>query len=115
MSKRRKREAAGPAEPAEDGAVSSDEREALSTEPAPEVFEPEDQAQRWTKYGVNVLLTSVIVIVLAAIMVWAAQGTQKTTAKLRGRADLTSDASNHTRCSQPRSKGLRYCTSRTES
>ena len=43
---------------------------------------PETRSERWMKYGLNVLLTSLLVVVLAVIVVWAAQ-------RYRGRADLT--------------------------
>jgi hypothetical protein len=64
--------------------------------PAPDAAPagPETQSERWLKYGVNVVLTSVVVLVLAGIVIWAAQGTQKSTEKLRGRKDLSGDASN---------------------
>lgn len=69
------------------------ERDALSTVP-PDVFVPEDQRQRWLKYGANVALSTVVVLVLAGVVVWAFEGTQKATRGLRGRADLTGDSSN---------------------
>ncbi|MDB5295512.1 MAG: hypothetical protein JWO31_1495, partial [Phycisphaerales bacterium] len=61
---------------------------------APDGLGPEDQRQRWLKYGANVVLTSVVVLVLAGIAIWAAQGSSRMTQKLRGRADLTGDGSN---------------------
>jgi hypothetical protein len=79
--------------PVETDEVEKGERDALSTVP-PDVFEPEGQRQRWVKYGANVALTTVAVLVLAGIVVWAFQGTQKATRGLRARADLTGDASN---------------------
>lgn len=69
------------------------ERDALAAAPA-EAFAADSQSQRWLKYGVNVALTSLVVLVLAGIAVWAAEGNTKATQKLRGRADLTSDGSN---------------------
>src|SRR4030095_14612738 len=55
---------------------------------------PEAQKERWVKYGANVALTSIIVLVLTGLVIWAAQGSLPMTRKLRGRADLTSDSSN---------------------
>ena len=44
---------------------------------------PETRSERWMKYGLNVLLSSLMVVVLAVIVVWAAQ-------RYRARGDLTS-------------------------
>ena len=44
---------------------------------------PETRAERWMKYGLNVLLTSLLVVVLAGLAVWAAQ-------RYRARGDFTS-------------------------
>ena len=44
---------------------------------------PETRSERWMKYGLNVLLTSLLVVVLAGLAVWAAQ-------RYRARGDLTS-------------------------
>jgi hypothetical protein len=55
--------------------------------PAPVSFAgPETRSERWMKYGLNVLLTSLLVIVLAFIVVWAAQ-------RYRKRGDLTAAGS----------------------
>ena len=43
---------------------------------------PETRSERWMKYGLNVLLTSLLVVILAALAVWAAQ-------RHRARGDLT--------------------------
>ena len=43
----------------------------------------ESWSERWLKYGLNVLLTSLLVIILAVIVVWGAQ-------RYRAREDLTS-------------------------
>ena len=43
---------------------------------------PENRSERWMKYGLNVLLTSLLVVILAALVVWAAQ-------RHRARGDLT--------------------------
>src|SRR4051795_2621840 len=45
----------------------------------------ENQQQRWMKYGLNVLLTSFIVIVLAGVVTYAAERTKK-------RVDTTANA-----------------------
>jgi hypothetical protein len=37
------------------------------------VSKPESQRERWMKYGANVLLTSLVVILLAAMLTWIAQ------------------------------------------
>jgi ABC-type uncharacterized transport system involved in gliding motility auxiliary subunit len=47
-----------------------------------ESFAAESQRERWAKYGSNVLLTSVLVILVAAVVIYAAQ-------KYPKRADLT--------------------------
>jgi hypothetical protein len=47
---------------------------------------PEDVGQRWVKYGLNVALTSLLVVVLAFLVIWAAQ-------RYRRRGDLTSGGS----------------------
>ena len=44
---------------------------------------PETRSERWMKYGLNVLLTSLLVVALAVLVVWAAQ-------RYRARGDLTS-------------------------
>lgn len=64
-----------------------------TSEPTRAAPGPESQQQRWLKYGANVVVTSLLVVALACVVVWAAQGTRKATSGLRGRADLTSDAS----------------------
>jgi hypothetical protein len=46
-------------------------------------FGPETRSERWMKYGLNVLLTSLLVVVLAGLVVWGAQ-------RYRARGDLTS-------------------------
>jgi hypothetical protein len=38
-----------------------------------ESFEPESQKQRWIKYGANVILTVIVVIILAILITWLAQ------------------------------------------
>jgi hypothetical protein len=48
----------------------------------PKAFAMESQRERWAKYGSNVVLTSVLVIVVAGILIYAAQRYPK-------RADLT--------------------------
>ena len=45
-------------------------------------FQAEAQKQRWLKYGLNVLISVVLVIALAVLVVWLAQSSRK-------RADLT--------------------------
>ena len=82
-----------PSDPVATDEVVKGERDALSTVP-PDVFVPENQQQRWLKYGANVALSTIVVLLLAGIAIWAFQGTQKSTRGLRARADLTSDASN---------------------
>ena len=42
-----------------------------------EKFIAESQKQRWVKYGSNVVLTIVIVIVLAGVMIYLAQRTNR--------------------------------------
>src|SRR5690242_15858720 len=59
----------------------NDVRDALS-----EDFIAEARNERWVKYGLNVLLTSILVVVLAFLVVWGAQWK-------RGRADMTSSGS----------------------
>jgi len=49
-------------------------------------FVAETVSERWAKYGLNVLLTTVLVVVLAFLVVWGAQ-------RARSRADLTSSGS----------------------
>ena len=49
-------------------------------------FVAEAQSQRWAKYGLNVLLTSILVVVLAFLVIWGAQ-------RARRRADLTAGGS----------------------
>ncbi len=63
-------------------------------DPAPEVYAPEDQYQRWLKYGANVVLMTIVVLLLAGIAIWASTGSVKATEKLHGRKDLSSDPSN---------------------
>src|SRR5687768_9019127 len=46
----------------------------------------ETRSERWVKYGLNVALTSVLVVVLAFLVIWAAQ-------RARSRADLTAGGS----------------------
>jgi hypothetical protein len=41
--------------------------------PAKPAFRPESQHERWLKYGVNVVVVSVVVIVLAVVVIWLAQ------------------------------------------
>jgi hypothetical protein len=55
---------------------------------------PESQHERWLKYGANVLLTTIVVLALAGIAVWASAGTTTMTEKLHARTDLSSDSSN---------------------
>ncbi|MDB5354368.1 MAG: putative rane protein [Phycisphaerales bacterium] len=59
---------------------------------------PEDQSQRWMKYGANVVLATVIVILLAVFVIWLAQAQDLHLFghrfSLRARPDLTSNASN---------------------
>ena len=50
--------------------------------PYPESFAAESQRERWAKYGSNVILTSVLVILVAAVVIYAAQ-------KYPKREDLT--------------------------
>src|SRR3982751_309669 len=47
---------------------------------------PENVSERWMKYGLNVGLTSLLVLVLAFLVVWGAQ-------RWRKRGDLTSSGS----------------------
>ena len=47
---------------------------------------PENRSERWMKYGLNVLLTSLLVVILAVLVVWGAQ-------RYRARGDLTSAGS----------------------
>ena len=47
---------------------------------------PEGRNERWVKYGLNVLLTSLMVVILAVLIVWTAQ-------RYRTRGDLTSGGS----------------------
>lgn len=44
---------------------------------------PENRSERWLKYGLNVVLTSLLVIILAVLVTWGAQ-------RYRARGDLTS-------------------------
>ena len=39
----------------------------------PSEYQPEDQRQRWLKYGSNVALVCLVVIVLAALVTYAAE------------------------------------------
>jgi hypothetical protein len=55
---------------------------------------PEDQQQRWLKYGANVAFSTLLVLALAGIAIWASAGTVQMTEKVHGRADLSSDGSN---------------------
>lgn len=86
-----------PASEPMDDVVEKSERDALSTIP-PDVFVPEDQSARWLKYGANVALTTVIVLLLSAIVIWATNADKiplrGKTVTLKGRADLTSDSTN---------------------
>ncbi|HWE93680.1 MAG TPA: Gldg family protein [Tepidisphaeraceae bacterium] len=70
------------------------EKATTATLPPP----PEDQSQRWMKYGANVVLATVIVIVLAGFVIWLAQAQDLKLFghrfSLRARPDLTSNASN---------------------
>ncbi len=43
------------------------------TQPSNENLSPENQQQRWVKYGANVVLVSVIVILLAGVVIYLAQ------------------------------------------
>jgi hypothetical protein len=54
--------------------------------PAPMGYAAESQGERWAKYGSNVVLTSIIVIVIAGILIYAGQWANK-------RADLTTGSS----------------------
>ncbi len=45
----------------------------MSTQAAPPALSPESQSQRWVKYGANVTLTIVLMIVIAALLVYVAQ------------------------------------------
>src|SRR3954463_333539 len=58
---------------------------------------PESQRERWMKYGANVALTCIVVILLAGLCIWAARGSNKYTRALHARPDLTGDASNQLR------------------
>src|SRR2546428_90314 len=49
-------------------------------------FAPETWSERWVKYGLNVTLTTILVVVLAFLVIWGAQ-------RKRSRADLTSGGS----------------------
>src|SRR3989442_9322125 len=49
-------------------------------------FAPETWSERWVKYGLNVTLTTILVVVLAFLVTWGAQ-------RKRSRADLTSGGS----------------------
>src|SRR6478672_4224489 len=49
-------------------------------------FVAEARNERWVKYGLNVLLTSILVVVLAFLVVWGAQWK-------RTRADMTTSGS----------------------
>src|SRR5436309_957520 len=51
-----------------------------------EDFAAESWSERWVKYGLNVTLVSVLVVVLAFLVIWGAQ-------RARKRADLTSAGS----------------------
>jgi len=102
MSKKNKKTTAngvtpGAASDTGDEALMQDERDALSTLP-PDVFTPEDQGQRWLKYGSNVVLVTVVVLLLAALALWAFNADaipfRGKVISLKGRADLTSDSSN---------------------
>ena len=59
----------------------SDQQQSSSAE-APKSVGPETQRERWAKYGSNVVLTSVLVILVAAVAIYAAQ-------KFPKRKDLT--------------------------
>src|SRR4051812_20546358 len=61
----------------------TEDNEAVNVEDDPA---SESSSERWLKYGLNVLLTSVLVIVLAFLLVWGAQ-------RARARTDLTSGGS----------------------
>lgn len=77
--------------------VEKSERDALAAIP-PDVYTPEDQTQRWMKYGANVVLTVVVVLLLAAIVIWATNSERiplgKNSVTLKARKDLTSDSTN---------------------
>jgi hypothetical protein len=70
------------------------EKATAATLPPP----PEDQSQRWMKYGANVVLATVIVLVLAGFVIWLAQAQDLKLFghrfSMRVRPDLTSNASN---------------------
>ena len=80
------------------------EKDATPTPPPPDAPVdlsppgPETQSERWFKYGLNVVLTSVVVVVLAGILVWATNkdriplGSKSISLKLR--KDVSGDASN---------------------
>jgi len=59
-------------------------------------YAPESREERWVKYGLNVGLVSLLVIILAALVIWAAQTSIPFRGKsysFRGRADMTSSGS----------------------
>jgi hypothetical protein len=59
-------------------------------------FVSESSSERWLKYGLNVLLVSLLVVILAGLVVWAAQESIPFFGKrisLRARADTTSSGS----------------------
>src|SRR5688500_4233552 len=64
----------------------------------PERGRPEGQAERWMKYGANVLMASVIVVLLAVIVIYLANARNlkvgKNAFSLRASADMTGDDSN---------------------
>src|SRR5204863_9925771 len=71
--------------------VNENENEPTPSPPPPEarddlVAAPENRSERWMKYGLNVLLTSLLVVILAVLVVWGAQ-------RYRARGDLTSAGS----------------------
>ena len=64
--------------------------------PVPMPYGPETRHERWMKYGLNVVLVSLLVVVLAALVVWAAQANitfRGKTYSFRARGDLTSGGS----------------------
>lgn len=81
----------------------TDSNAAPKAEPVPvavverDVPPPETQHERWMKYGANVALMCVVVVVLAGILIWASRGTTTLTSHLHARPDLTGDASNKLR------------------
>ena len=74
----------------------SEETTGTAAPPGRQHGDPETARERWLKYGLNVVLVSLLVVILAALVVWLAQDTitiGKKSYSFRARGDLTSGGS----------------------